>query len=345
MSKAEKIAAFDPDGAGQTGAGIFGLPFTEAEADIVILPVPWEVTVSFRTGTAQGPAAILAASPQLDLYDEAYGATWQRGIYMCDIPAELQRLGAGLRPQAAAIVAALESGQTPDPAQLATVNAGCADMNAWVETQAAALLTAGKRVILLGGDHSTPLGYYRALAQKHDEFGILQLDAHMDLRAAYEGFTYSHASVMYNALQLPEVVRIVQVGLRDLSEGELRYADSLDRRVVCFTDRQMRHTGYRGEKTWQDLCQQIVAALPKYVHVSFDIDALQAWLCPNTGTPVPGGLDFEQALFLLHEVRQSGRTIIGADLVEVAPGDGEVGSGWDENVGARILYRLCGLLA
>ena len=159
----------------------------------------------------------------------------------------------------------------------------------------------------------------KALAQKHGEYGILQIDAHADLRQAFEGFTDSHASIMYNALQLPQIDRLVQVGIRDLCEEERQRADG-DERVVMFDDWQLKADAYRG-MSWHQQCEKIVAALlPEKVYLSFDIDGLDPRFCPHTGTPVPGGLDFNQAIYLIQMLARSGKTTIGFDLCEVAPG-------------------------
>ena len=222
---------------------------------------------------------------------------------------------------------------------LAKVNEACEEMIGWVEASTEAFLAADKLVVLLGGDHSTPLGYLRALGKKHGSFGVLQIDAHMDLRKAYEEFTYSHASIMYNALQTGFISRLVQVGIRDYCQEEVDYAAS-DSRVVVHYDRDMKQASFTGEP-WAQRVAKIVAELPEKVYLSFDIDGLDPKLCPNTGTPVAGGLEAEQVLFLVEAVIDSGRTIIGLDLNEVAPGsEGD----WDANVGARMLYRLCNLL-
>ena len=347
MSKQAKIDAFDPNGAGDTSGKLFGLPFTVEEADVVVLPVPWDVTVSYGAGTAAGPEAVLYASPQLDLYDEDLGSIWKHGIAILPISEDLKAHSAELRAQAEPLIRMQEEGHDPrreeGPAQiLSDINAGCASMCDWVEEQANKLMDAGKKVALLGGDHSTPLGLIRALAKRYPGFGILQIDAHMDLREAYEGFTYSHASIMYNVLQVPGMQKLVQVGVRDMCEEEIARADSLKGRVSYFSGRKLKKQAIAGQ-TWADSCKAIIAELPKQVYISFDIDGLEPWLCPNTGTPVAGGLGYEETLYLLDQVRLSGREIIALDLVEVNAGNDD--SEWDGNVGARILYRMCGMLA
>ena len=347
MSKKDKIAGFNANGAGDTSGKLFGLPFTVDEADVVVLPVPWDVTVSYGAGTADGPKAILEASPQLDLFDEDLGNIWQHGIAMLPISESLRSKSQHLREMAEPIILMQEEGKDPneDPVSaqiLAEINVACAEMNDWVEHAAGALLEQNKKVALLGGDHSTPLGFMRALSKKHGEFGILQIDAHMDLRDAYEGFKHSHASIMYNALAIENVTRLVQVGIRDMCEAEINLAKGSEGRVKVFTDRALQKAAFANQ-SWAETCREIIAYLPGKVYFSFDIDGLEPWLCPNTGTPVGGGLGYEQTMFLLDQVRLSGREIIGIDLVEVNAG--RDGSQWDGSVGARILYRMCGMMA
>jgi agmatinase len=192
----------------------------------------------------------------------------------------------------------------------------------------------------LGGDHSTPLGYYKAIAEKFGNFGILQIDAHCDLRVSYEDFKYSHASIMYNALtEIPELERLVQVGIRDYSEGELEYIENSNNRVVTYFDRDIKERQYEGE-TWKKIVDEIVDQLPQQVYISFDIDGLDPKLCPNTGTPVQGGFEAEQIFYLFRKVLESGRKLIGFDLNEVGVGE----NSGDANVGARVLFKLCNLL-
>lgn len=225
-------------------------------------------------------------------------------------------------------------------AVLEEINAACAEQVERVAKATAELLDAGKWVGLIGGDHSSPLGYLRSLAERHPSFGILQIDAHMDLRQAYEGFTYSHASIFYNALQLPAVTKLVQVGIRDYCEEEVSLTKEQNQRVHVWYEQDRQEAIMRGQ-TWHDQCLRIIADLPPEVYLSFDIDGLRPDLCPNTGTPVPGGLTFYEALYLIRQVVQSGRTIIGFDLCETAGPEHE----WDGNVAARLAWRLGNLCA
>jgi len=349
-TRQKKLTSFDPNHLGLAANQIFGLPFTEGEATTILFPVPWDVTVSYGGGSSAAPQAILEASRQVDLFDPDLPDAWQRGIALQTISAEWAGRSAQLRTEALRYINFLEAGGTPreDPAMQAIadrINAACGELRAWVAKETGALLEAGKLVGLLGGDHSTPLGFLDALAARHAAFGILQIDAHCDLRQAYEGFQYSHASVMCNALTIPQVTRLVQVGIRDFCEGELGCIESSAGRVQTFFDHDLTGRLYGGE-SWHQICRGIIEQLPPEVYVSFDIDGLDPKLCPNTGTPVPGGLEFQQALYLLREVVRAGRRIIGFDLNEVCPGEDGAGkkAEWDANVGARLLYKLCNFM-
>jgi agmatinase len=345
ISKEEKIKNFDPSQPGLADASIYGLPFTAEESEIIVIPVPWEVTVSYGAGASDGPDAILDASFQVDLLHQDFPELWKLGIYMDEAPTQWAENSAKYKALAQPIIEALESGEEIDgnstlKADLASINAASTQLNAELKERVLEWTAKGKKVILLGGDHSTPLGYYQALATAYDNFGILHFDAHMDLRIAYEGFTYSHASIMYNAIQLPQISKLVQVGIRDFCEQEVEVVQSSNKLKV-YTDADLKKAQYEG-KTWQQQVDEIIAHLPENVTVSFDIDALYQWYCPNTGTPVPGGLSFEQAVYALSRLAESGKKIIGMDLVEVAPGESDE---WDGNVGARLLFHMCGVFA
>lgn len=345
MSKASKIKSFDPNSPGDVNAQVYGLPFTCEEADIVLVPVPWEVTTSYGGGTSKGPEAIFDASFQVDLFHPEFPGLWKRGIAMDEVPAALLAQSKALKKEAAGVIRLLsEGGSKKEKAHaekaLKRINAECAVMNEWVERRCAYWMDRGKLVGLVGGDHSTPLGLFRAQAARHKRFGILHIDAHMDLRIAYEGFTYSHASIMHNALPLKELTTLVQVGIRDFCQQENDVMVGEKGRVKVVRSADIRRQQFDGV-TWREQCDAIIGALPEAVHISFDIDGLDPTLCPHTGTPVPGGLAFEEATYLLSRLAASGKRIIGFDLVEVSPGRDE----WDANVGARLLWHLCGVMA
>ena len=336
---------FDPNSVGNINNNIFGLPFTEEESRLVILPIPWEVTVSYNAGTARAPDHIFTASLQVDLYDPEVKDAWRQGIFMRPTDKKLLTKSDYLRKEAELYINYISQGEAILDSKfmcksLREINEGSLYMNEWVYNQTMQLLDNGKLVGLLGGDHSTPLGYFKALATKFEGFGILQIDAHSDLRKAYEGFNYSHASIMYNALEeIPQINKLVQVGIRDYCDEELDYINNSNSRVVTFFDRDIKADAYEG-KNWSKTVAEIVDALPQHVYISFDIDGLDPKLCPQTGTPVHGGFEADEILYLFKKVRESGRKVIGFDLNEVGVSNDE----WDENVGARILYRLCNLL-
>lgn len=346
MNKQQKIENFDPSQPGLADATVFGLPFTAEESEIIIIPVPWEVTVSYGSGASEGPDAIFDASFQVDLLHQDFPELWKLGIYMDEAPEQWAKNSEKYKDLAQPIIEALENGESLEtfPAlleDLYKINKACRTLHTEVKDKVLYWQNKGKKVALLGGDHSTPLGYYEALATQHESFGILHLDAHMDLRIAYEGFTYSHASIMYNTLQIPQVSKIVQVGIRDFCEQEVEVVKDSKGRVIVHTDSDMKGKAFEGQ-TWKQQCEEIIAQLPQKVTISFDIDGMYPWYCPNTGTPVPGGFSFEQATYLFNLLANSGKEIIGFDLVEVAPGEND---DWDGNVGARMLFHMCGILA
>lgn len=344
-NKTTLVQNFDPNGMGIAG-NLFGLPFTPETSELIILPVPWEVTVSYQAGTARGPKAILDASVQVDLFQEDIIDAWKMGISLLPIDENLEADNNKFRLLAGNYIQWLEKGAGElEGERFAAVpgiiNKACEEMNEWVYQQAKTYLDKGKIFGLLGGDHSTPLGAIRALATENPSFGILQIDAHADLRVSYEGFDYSHASIAHNVLKIPEVKQLVQVGVRDLCEEEWTCIHS-DERIRLFSDSQLKAELYEG-RSWASICQDIVANLPEKVYLSIDIDGLNPALCPHTGTPVPGGLDYQQLVFLVKTLVKTGRQLIGFDLVEVAPGPEK--DEWDANVGARLLYRMANLAA
>jgi len=339
MSKKEKIEHFDPSGVALKNNNFIGLPFTEEEADIVLFPVPWDVTVSYADGTHNGPTNILEASYQLDLYDSDVPEGWKQGYYFAPIDEEILSLNHKMRAIAKPYIEKLEDVDYDNEAEdmviaRTVINQASEHLNNFVYQQTSKYLNQDKIVGLIGGDHSTPLGMYKALGERYREFGIICIDAHLDLRKSYEGFTYSHASVFYNALSIPTLSKLVQVGIRDCAHSEVKFAENRGDRVEPFFDAQIKKELYRGE-IWDNICKNIVDRMPEHVVVSIDIDGLNPTYCPNTGTPVPGGLEYQELIHLLRCIPERNRKIIGFDVVEVG-GTGE----WDGNVGARLIYKL-----
>jgi agmatinase len=321
-------------------AGLFGANTSVEAADVVVLGVPWEPTVSYGRGTSAAPAAICAASHQLDTFDAFLGDEFDEKVAMAPLRADWIALNEQATRDARQVIAAGERMTPSLEARRAAVNRASERLNRELEEDVRRLLAAGKSVGVFGGDHSCPFGAMRGQLARHGPLGVLHFDAHFDLREAYEGFTHSHASIMWNLLHgCDGVEALVPVGVRDYSAAEASLAAARPE-IVPFYARELARARFEG-RAWREICGEIVAALPERVYVSFDIDGLDPQLCPHTGTPVPGGLAFAEAIHVLESVVTSGRRIIGFDLVEVAPDLERPGDEWDLNVGARLLHKLC----
>src|SRR3990167_833148 len=317
--RGRRMTLFDPNAAASSESGIFGLPYTVLEATLVLLPVPWEATTSYGGGTSQGPQAILRASKQVDLFDLELGKFFEAGIAMLDISSEVFEWNAKAKKEAEGVIQG-----TGDETQLkhaiAIVNQYSEKLNHYTYTETKKLFAAGKKVGLVGGDHSIPLGAIQAFLEQYPKMSILHFDAHADMRQAYEGFEFSHASIMYNVISKTKLKKLVQVGIRDFCEEECAFIKTHSKRVATFFDASISDRKMNGV-SWAKICDEIVHELSNEVYVSFDIDGLDPRFCPHTGTPVPGGLDYREALYLLKKVARSGRKIIGFDLNEVSPGN------------------------
>lgn len=330
--------AFDPDAAAAEGSGIYGLPHGPEEARVVILPVPFEATTSYGGGTSAGPRAIFEASKQVDLYDRETGHPYEAGIAMLEEDPRVVQWNAEATRIAQSVIA--HGGVVDEETRraAASVNAFSERLNDWVYAQTSALLGNGKLAVTLGGDHSVPFGAIKAYAERYPGLGILHLDAHADLRDAYEGFTWSHASIFHCVMtRLDGVARLVQVGVRDLGAAESAMIEASRGRIVTFFDADVAARKEAGTP-FAAIADEIVAQLPAEVYLSWDIDGLDPTLCPGTGTPVPGGLSWNEAVGLLRALVRAKKRIVGLDLCEVAPGATE----WDANVGARLLYKMIG---
>ena len=331
---------FDPNSKASANDGIFGLPFSEKDSQVIYLPIPWDVTTSYGKGTHKGPDAVLKASEQIDFFDLEYGMAYEVGLHMKKQSAAIKKANLQLRLHAEKIMDAdsdsIKKSKTLS-ASLSKVNEGSDQLNESIYLDCKKILAQKKTPIILGGDHSVPFGALKAYAETYPNLGILHFDAHSDTRKAYMGFEHSHASIMYNAMtKIPKIGKLIQVGIRDFCEEEYTYTEKHNKIEVHF-DVDLQRRKQAGEK-WLDIAKEIVSSLPKQIYISFDIDGLDPRYCPHTGTPVPGGLEYHEVTAILAEIVKSGKTIVGFDLVEVAPGP--KGDEWDANVGMRLLYKM-----
>ncbi|MEG2173248.1 MAG: agmatinase [Desulfovibrionaceae bacterium] len=270
-------------------------PSPPAAARFHIIPVPYEASVSYGHGTALGPQAILEASQQLEAFD-GLSQPGSHGIYT--------------HPP-------LDCSGSPE------------SVLARIQQATAAALQCHALPVLLGGEHSLTLGALRALQARYGRFGIVQFDAHADLRPSYEGSIYSHACVMHRAvadLHLP----LVQMAVRDfcLEEAQIR----LDYNVIHFDGPTLARHGLPTEPLPPDF--------PEHIYISFDVDGLDSSVMPATGTPVPGGLSWYDALSLVETCTQA-RTVIGMDIVELAP---IPALHFASYTAARLTYHLMGIV-
>ena len=341
-------SSFDPDAAAHPEAGLFGLRDTSQSAGIHVIPVPFDATTSYRKGTAHGPRAVFEASRQVELFDRRFGRPYEAGIAWV----EDARIGQWNEEASRLSAPVIEAGGHDLEERFLRGNLARIDelgtaVNESVRERAQAALAEDRVPIVLGGDHASPFGAIQACAERHPGLGILHVDAHADLREAFEGFRWSHASIFHNVLeQVPGVARLHQVGIRDCGENELAVIER-DERIVAFFDDEWSGVALPGRPVRPRYdAESILEGLPDDVYVSIDIDGLDPKLCPNTGTPVPGGLEWHDVTTLLHALSASGRRVVGADLCEVSPGAGgdPRGESYDAIVGARLLYGLCGLV-
>lgn len=312
---------FDPDQPAPEDSGLYGLSSTAEDAAVWIVPVPFEATVSYGGGASAGPELVERASRQVDLFDLETGHPYRAGIHLQSVESSFVEM-------------ADQAKESADDGQVEEVNEASARMNDHVFQLVQSGLAQNKTVGVLGGDHSVALGAIRAHAERFGAIGVLQFDAHADLRVAYEGYRWSHASVMERVLdEAPGVERLVQVGVRDLGVQEHERIQN-DPKISALFDPELVRA--RMEGRLGECFRRAVEQLPQQVYCSFDIDALDPMLCPGTGTPVAGGLSLGEVSAMLGMVVDSGRRLIGFDLCEVA------GTEWDGNVGARALYKLIG---
>ena len=255
-----------------------------AKAAAAILPVPYDGTVSYRSGARDGPQAIIEASRYLELYEP-------------DLDLEPAQWGIATLPP-------LEPDVSGPEANIARV-----------EQVVGALADAGKLPVMLGGEHSLTLGAVRALAQRHPGLSVLQLDAHADMRDSYQGSAYSHACVMRRVREIVGDGTVIQAGVRSISSEEMQHI-----REAGVTGVNLYTPGQYNDPAAID---ELLAGLGETVYVTVDLDALDPSIMPAVGTPEPGGLSWQETLSILRAVAQRSR-VIGFDIMELAPNEGPV---------------------
>ena len=270
-----------------------------AASRVAVLPVPFERTVSYGRGTAAGPAAILRASQSMELYDEE------------------------LRFEPAEIGIATLPPFLPEDFDLA-------EAMAELEAECRRHLEAGKFLLTLGGEHSLTIAPVRAAKARFGEIGVVQFDAHADLREEFEGTPYSHAAVMRRVAD--EGLPTLPIGIRSLSKPEAEFAHEAGIPIVW---------AHELDELEGNRYERLLAALPDRVYLTFDIDYFDPSLVPGTGTPEPGGGTWHPTMRLLSRLFET-KQVVAMDVVELAPIGGQPASDF---VAAKLAYKCLGYLA
>ena len=310
---------FNPEEVSKRGL-LFGLPYTIEEASLVIIGVPWEVTVTYKGGTSNTPEQVLLASNQIDLFHPELGTPWQKGIAWDPSLMFLKKHSNNYSPIARQYFDVLErTGADPNRSpELLNVakNLDVANnmMLTKVKESIQKHLDAGKLIGLVGGEHTISIGAVHAIADSKP-ISVLHLDAHADMRKSYAGMKYTHASAMYHISEHSNVRSITSVGIRSMSPAEFE-AISQKEKVFLFTAHKLWTNLFAGI-SWEKLVDNIISTIEADdVYITFDIDVLEPSLCPSTGTPVPGGLSYAHTTFLIKQLVKKGKRIIGFDIVE-----------------------------
>jgi agmatinase len=297
-------------GGEEIGSGFLGLPERFQRADtsrVHVLPVPLERTVSYGAGTAAGPAAIIEASRQVELFDRLLGGE----------PA----LDVGIHTR-------------PAPGMDGTIE----DVLARVRAAVAEIVAAGKLPVVLGGEHTVTLGPVTAIAAAASPgappLAVVQVDAHADLRGEYQGTPYSHACVMRRLVE-ETGCELTQVGIRSLCAEEDAFIRDHPGRVLTLFADEIHEDAAAG---WLGALAARLAG--KRVYLTIDVDGLDPSVVPATGTPEPGGLSWQQAMALLATVTAAAGEIVGIDCVELAPSPGLHAADFAV---AKLLYRAISL--
>ena len=321
------------------GGFYFGDKSTPADADVVIVSAPWSVTSDFGRGATYTPDAVIDASAEGNLYDAATAISVEGRIATAEIDYNIQEssehLGREAERLASHSIAVDSLGGEYAARKIAHINEGFDEMHASIYRQCGNWASKGKRVAVVGGDHSVSFGAVKALAEYHKGIGVLFIDAHADY-AHDEIYNYSHRSIARDMVEeISFVERLVEVGVRDIDKAE---ADALaaNEKVELFLAERLAARRFEGE-SWGSLCREMVERLPHKVYVSFDVDALKIEFCNNTNAPVPGGMTFDEVIYLVNTIVESGREIVGFDISEVVS---KLDNKMDAIVAARVLAKL-----
>ncbi len=260
----------------------------------VILPIPYEKTTTYIKGTAKGPEAILEASRNMELYDEELDKN------ICDVGiCTLNELNIEEKPELAVNI---------------------------VYDNVKKIINVKKFLIVIGGEHSITPGCVKAFAESYDDFSVLQLDAHADLREEYDGTKFSHACAMKRCLDICK--NVIQVGVRSLDYKEAVFAKENKQEIFWAKD-------ILNNDLWFN---DAISKLSKNVYITLDLDVFDPLVMPSVGTPEPGGLGYYQALKFLKKVFEE-RSVVGFDVVELCPNENNVHSDF---TAAKVLYKMIG---
>jgi agmatinase len=338
------MTTFDPEGHFGKDSSIFGLP-NDMKSSLTLLPSPWEPTTSFKKGCVRGPEALFKASKQMDLYHPYFKKVYENGVkWLSETEDFIKNLNDKASPLCDKIQLKLDNSQEVSKTELEQVNQLSEEFNEYIYKMSLEALKDKNSVGLIGGDHSCPFGFIKALSEVTKEpFSIVHIDAHFDFRDSYQGFEHSHASIMHNVVKrLDKSPKIFQIGIRDFSESEFRFACE---HSTFLLDQELNKKKASGQ-SFKAILDELFIDLNEKIYISFDIDGLSPEFCPNTGTPVPGGLSFSEAQFMIEHLHAKGHELIGFDLVEVSPSPEKnegstLGEGLDEVTAVRLLYSLC----
>lgn len=321
------------------GGCYFGDVTAPESADVVVVSAPWSVTSDYGRGATYTPDAVIDVSLGKELYDATSGLTVEGRIATAEIDYNIQELSEQLGREAERIMRIVgdDEGAVSEyvARKVANVNEGFAEMHKSIYKQVRHWVESGKRIALIGGDHSVAFGAVKALAEYNDDLGVLFIDAHADFGGG-EPFNYSHRTIARDIIEsIPSVSKLVQVGVRDIDRAEVE-AIRANEKVELFFAEKLAARRFEGV-CWGDLCREAVEKLPNKVYISLDIDALKIEFCNNTCMPTPGGMTFDEVVYLVNCVIESGREIVGFDISEVVT---SLNSRMDAIVAARLLAKL-----